>query len=200
MNILTDELPESVDISGETYQINADFRTCLKTIMAFEDNDLTPQEKQIILLSNFYQKLPSNIQEAITQAQWFLNGGKTTNAEDSEETPVRVYSFSKDANFIFAAFRQTHGIDLQKEDFHWWTFLALFMDLGQDTTFCQLVSLRKRLKSGKATKEERAAAAAMGDVVDLPEIDNRSLAEKEGEKEFLRLIGKRNELRRLNQH
>jgi hypothetical protein len=190
MNILTDELPTSVDISDKEYQINADFRTCLKIIMAFEDNELTPQEKHQVLLSNFYPTVPANTQEAIAQAQWFLNGDKSENEDKNEESPVRVYSFSKDANFIFAAFRQTHGIDLQKEDLHWWTFLALFMDLGQDTTFCQLVGLRKRLKSGKATKEEQAAAAAMGDVIDVPEMDTRTLTEKEAEAAFMAAIKK----------
>ena len=187
MNILTDTLPESVDISGVMYQINTNFRTCLKTIMAFEDPELTPQEKASILLSNLYFEIPSDIETAIQQANQFLNGGKVS--DDEGESGPRVYSFSKDANFIFAAFRQTHGIDLQKTNLHWWEFLALFMDLGQDTTFCQLVSLRKRVKTGKATKEERQAAREMGDLIDVPEFDDRTLAEKEAEAEFLRKIG-----------
>ena len=188
MNILTDELPESIDISGEIYKINTDFRTCLKTIMAFEDAELTPQEKASILLSNLFAEIPSDAEQAMIQANLFLNGGKV-GGEDDEPSP-RVYSFSKDANFIFAAFRQTHGIDLQKTELHWWEFLALFMDLGQDTTFCQLVSLRKRIKTGKASKEERQAAREMGDLIEVPEIDDRTLAEKEAEAEFLRQIGK----------
>ena len=187
MNILTDVLPEIIDISGKTYKINTDFRTCLKTIMAFEDNTLTSQEKQSILLSNLYPTIPPNPLEAITRAQWFLNGGLEN---DNEAVGSRVYSFSNDANFIFAAFRQTHSIDLQKENLHWWTFLALFMDLGQDTTFCQLVSLRKRLKSGKATKEEKAAAAEMGSLIDLPNVDDRTLDEKEAEAAFMAALKK----------
>lgn len=190
MNILTDELPTSVDISGQIYKINPDFRTCLNVIMAFEDNDLTPQEKQAILLSSLYPVLPHDMMEAIKQANLFLNGGKVS---ENEDEPMRLYSFSKDANFIFAAFRQTHGIDLQTDDMHWWKFLALFMDLGQDTTFCQLVSLRKRVKTGKATKEERAIAREMGEVLEVPDIDTRTLEEKEREAEFIRLVtqGKR---------
>lgn len=190
MNILTDELPASVDISGQIYKINPDFRTCLNVIMAFEDNDLTPQEKQAILLSSLYPVLPHDMIEAIKQANLFLNGGKVS---ENEDEPMRLYSFSKDANFIFAAFRQTHGIDLQTDDMHWWKFLALFMDLGQDTTFCQLVSLRKRVKTGKATKEERAIAREMGEVLEVPDIDTRTLEEKEREAEFIRLVtqGKR---------
>ena len=63
------------------------------------------------------------------------------------------------------------------------------MDLGQDTTFCQLVSLRKRIKTGKANKEERQAAREMGNLIEVPDIDDRTLAEKEAEAEFLRKIG-----------
>jgi len=72
---------------------------------------------------------------------------------------------------IYAAFRQTHGIDLQKELLHWWVFLALFQDLGADTAFCSLVNLRRRVKSGQATKEEREHAIKMGDAFELPEVD-----------------------------
>lgn len=186
MNILTDKPPQYVDIEGKQYKINFDFRVCLKTIMAFEDNTLTPQEKQIILLSNLYPAPPPHTEYAIREAMRFLNGGKID--EDDEDTHLRLYSFSKDANFIFAAFKQTHGIDLQESNLHWWNFLALFMDLGQDTTFCQLVSLRKRFKTGKATKEERAAAREMGSLFDVPDVDDRTLDEKEMGAEFLRKV------------
>ena len=190
MNILTDTLPESVVIGGKDFAIRTDFRACLKTIMAFEDNELTPQEKASILLSNLYIDLPSDTEQAMQQANLFLNGGKESESNDNDYQ-VRVYSFSKDASFIFAAFRQTHGIDLQKVSLHWWEFLSLFMDLGSETTFCQLTSLRKRLKTGKATKEERQAAREMGELIDVPEMDDRTLAEKEAEAEFLRKIGQR---------
>lgn len=187
MNILTDTLPESVVIGDKDFAIRTDFRACLKTIMAFEDPELTPQEKASILLSNLYLEMPSDTAQAMAQANLFLNGGKVSE-EEGKPSP-RVYSFSKDANFIFAAFRQTHGIDLQKTTLHWWEFLALFMDLGSETTFCQLVSLRKRVKTGKATKEEKRAAREMSDLIDVPEFDDRTLAEKEAEAEFLRKIG-----------
>ena len=44
------------------------------------------------------------------------------------------------------------------------------------------------MKTGKASKEERAAAREMGDIIDLPDIDNRTLDEKELESEFLRKV------------
>ena len=189
INILTDELPLTVSVDGREYAVNTDFRDCLRVIMAFEDSELTPQERQQIILSNLYPVQPQNILAALEAINTFLNGGEI--AETSgDDAPLRLYSFSKDANFIFSAFRQTHNIDLQTARLHWYEFLALFMDLGQETTFCQLVGLRKRIKTGKATKEERQAAREMGEMIDVPEIDDRTLEEKEQEARFLELVAR----------
>jgi len=141
------------------------------------------------MVSNLYRKVPKNLDRAAEQAIKFLNGGNEITEEEGV-SDVRVYSFQKDANLIYAAFRQTHGIDLSKTVLHWWEFMALFMDLGADTSFCNLVALRKRVKTGKASKEERATAREMGDIFKLPEIDNRTLEEKEAEEEFMKKLGK----------
>ncbi len=185
MNILTDELPESVTINNTEYQIDPDFRTCLNIILAFEDPELTPQEKQIILLSILFLDMPPVTQETFEQANWFLNAGMSG---ESEDAPMRLYSFAKDSNFVFAAFRQTHGIDLRKTDLHWHEFLALFMDMGQETTFCQLTALRKRLKTGKATKEEKQFAYEHPEMIDIPEMDDRTLEQKITADEFERKV------------
>jgi len=188
MSILTDVLPDAVEIDGREYPVDTDFRAALRAIAAFEDNDLANLEKQMIVLANLYpQGAPENVKAAIEKAALYLNGGEENDPD--EDAGPRLYSFTKDARMIFAAFRQTHGIDLQTARLHWWEFLALFMDLGQDTTFCQLVGLRKRLKTGKATKEERQAAREMGDLIEVPEPDTRTIEEREKELEFLRLIG-----------
>jgi hypothetical protein len=189
VNILTSALPVTVDINGEIYLINTDFRAALRVILAFEDPDLTAQEKQIVMLSNLYPVVPSDVSGALEQANLFLNAGKL-NGEG--EAGPRVYSFAKDANYIFAAFRQTHGIDLETAELHWWKFLALFMDLGSETTFCQLIGLRKRLKTGKASKEERQAAREMGDILDVPDIDDSTLEEREAEAAFMEAVKQSN--------
>jgi len=140
----------------------------------------------MVMLENMYPKMPENVQTALEQAYKFLNGGQTP---EVEEDIARLYSFSKDANFIFSAFRQTHGIDLETENMHWWKFLALFMDLGEKTAFCNLVVLRERVKSGKATKEECQVANEIGDLFDVPEPDTRTPEEKMREVEFLAAVG-----------
>lgn len=186
MNILTDQLPEAVEIDGLEYPITTDFRAGLRVILAYEDEELTGYEKQLILLKNLYPQPPHDNEKALELGLRFLDGGNVPQGE-SQPSP-RLYSFSKDAGFVFAAFRQTHGIDLETAELHWWKFLALFLDLGPDTTFCGLVGLRKRVWSGKASKEERQAAAEMGEAFDIPQPDTRTGEEKEREAAFMRLL------------
>jgi hypothetical protein len=189
VNLLVDRLPTTVEIDGREYPINSDFRSCLRIILAFEDPDLAGIEKQLIMLANIYPEQPENVEAAIRRGLQFLNGGANGKEEDEEEDlPLRLYSFAKDANLIYAAFRQTHGIDLTTARLHWFEFLALFMDLGKDTTFCGLVNLRQRVKTHKADKSEREAARELGEMFDVPEIDTRTLEERDAEDEFNRLI------------
>mgnify|MGYP001164602836 CR=1 FL=1 len=172
MNILLDDLPEAIVIDGKEYPINWDHRTGIDCILDFESPELTIEEKGILLIRRLYKEpLPVNLSEAMRLGIKFLNAGNDNVEENPFADHYRLYSFEKDAGLIYAAFRQTHGVDLQKERLHWWTFLALFQVLGADTAFCTLVNLRRRVKSGEATKEEREHALKMGEAFDLPEID-----------------------------
>jgi len=187
-NVLIDRLPTTVEVDGRLYDIDSDFRTCLRIILAFEDAELTSVEKQVVMLENLYPEMPENIAEAIKQGVGFLDGGEADG--NQEERPTRrVYSFEKDAPYIFSAFRQTHGIDLETVDYlHWWKFLYLFMDLGEDTFFVRLLGLRKRLADGSATKEERKSAREMGAIVELPEEANMTAEEQEEVDHFMALL------------
>jgi hypothetical protein len=193
-NILVDDLPTAIEINGKEFDINPDYKNCLNIILAYEDNELTGFEKQLVLLSNLYKEFPNNekdIETAVLKGIKFLNGGMEESEGENQEILYRLYSFSKDANLIFAAFKQTHGIDLTDTEYlHWWKFIALFMDLGSETTFCNLVSLRKRVKSGKATKEEREAAKEMGEFFEVPEPNELDLEEMEAERKFMEMINK----------
>jgi hypothetical protein len=183
VNLLVDELPDSVEIDGKEYLLNTDFRACLNVILAYEDINLTDYEKQVILLSNLYPAIPENIEKAFEQALRFMDGGVVP--KEVGTSKPRVYSWSKDSNMIYSAFKQTHGIDLTSENLHWWKFLALFMDLGAETAFSSVVNLRSRVKSGKASKDEKAAARDMGELFEVPEIEVKSLEDLEKRNTFM---------------
>jgi hypothetical protein len=135
-------------------------------------------------LVNLYPVVPENLELAVKEALKFIDGGEE-HRENNESKKPRVYSWKKDSSFIFSAFKQTHGIDLSKDELHWWVFLALFMDLGADTAFSRIINLRSRIKSGKATKEERSAARDMGDMFDVEDDDIKSVEDIENRDAFM---------------
>lgn len=188
MNLLTDDLPKSVTIDGKEHVLKTDYRYALHTMLAFEDPDLTSFERTDILIKNTFYEIPGNQEEALKVSGWFLNGGKEY---DDTRQARRLVSFEKDANLIYAAFNSTHRIDLQEiEEMHWWRFLALFTDLGSETAFGSLTTLRHRYYSGKCTKEEKAAITEMGDAFLVEDIEYLTIEEMEAERALDEIISR----------
>ena len=187
MNILCEQLPDTAEIDGVEYELNTDFRICLRIILACEDNELTNQEKITIMIRFLYKKLPSNLSEAARIGKLFLDCGDDKEKENIEEP--RVFSFEKDANYIYTAINQTHHIDLEQVGYmHWWKFVYMFRDINENTFFSKLVDLRSRKQRGKLTKEEKEACAKMHDIIDLPHV--KTAEETAAENRFLELFGK----------
>ncbi len=168
---MLEKFPESIEIGGEKYEINTDYRDCLTIILAYEDEALTEQEKAFIMLTRLYQhEIPAeHLQEAAEKAIWFLNCGEDKKGDSGE----RLYSFEKDAKYIYSAISQTHGIDLQMTEYmHWWKFCYLFLDIGKDCFFAQLIDLRRRKDAGKLTKEEVEFCNSIIEIIELGEVES----------------------------
>jgi hypothetical protein len=163
-----DKLPTSIDIDGKLHELNTDFRNCLKIILVFEDEDLTMQEKQFLMLNLLYKEIPGNIESATKMAVKFLNCGEILN--ENIKGNERLYSFEKDSKYIYSGIRQSHNIDLEQIEYlHWWKFALLFIDLREECFFNRIVHLRSQKAKGKLTKEEREMYYSLKDIVDLPE-------------------------------
>lgn len=168
MNVLTDKFPTKIKVNNKILSINSDFRNCIKIIEAFEDEDLFDEEKYLILIKRLYVDEVEDdcLQEAIIKGIKFLDLGEEN--KNNEENVKRLYSFTKDDNYIYTGIRQSHNIDLNSIDYlHWWNFVYLFLDIGQDCMFNQLVYYRKRKNEGKLTKEERKVYISMRKILDL---------------------------------
>ena len=184
MNILSDRFPTAIRIDDKVYSVNADFRNCIKIILAFEDRELTIEEKyQVMLIRLYGEDMPKNVEQAIEKAIRFLDCG-VERIQDQRE-PRRVYSFKRDAKYIYSGIHQTHGIDLETVEFlHWWKFVFLFTDLTDGCAFNNILSLRQRKADGKLTKEERAVFMKAPEIFDL----DWEPYEEEEESEFMRLL------------
>lgn len=148
------ELPTSVDIDGNTYEINYKFGDVLDIFKVLEDPDLLDQEKLLVALSKFYkEEIPSNcMEEAAELMVKFLDGNK--NYSSSSKSP-KLYDWEQDFSLIVAPVNKVLGYDIRgKKDVHWWTFLSAFMEIGE-CTFNTFVGIRsKRLKHKKLDKWE----------------------------------------------
>lgn len=181
MSQLCKRFPESVRIDGVIYPLNTDFKVGLKIMEAYEDPRLVMVEKQIVMCGLLYKTMPEDFSKAVRAAVKFLDGGDAP----KEVKGGRTYSFVKDAAYIYSAMLQTHRVDLQTAEMHWWKFKALFMDLGEETTFQRMVGLRYRRERGMLTKEEKRVWVEMEDILTLDEADpEREAAERAFERQM----------------
>lgn len=183
MNVLTDKFPTKINVNNKVLRINSDFRNCIKIIEAFEDDDLFDEEKYLILIRRLYidEVKEEDLEQAIIKGIKFLDLGEEN--ENNEENVKRLYSFSKDDSYIYTGIRQSHNIDLNSIEYlHWWNFVYLFLDIGQDCMFNQLVYYRKRKNEGKLTKDEKKVYISMRKILDL------DYEEDDEENEFMRQL------------
>ncbi len=187
MNLLIDSLPTAIEIEGKIYNINTDYQTGLKIIMAFEDKTLTELEKQSILLNLLYREMPSNIGMALQKGIKYLNCGDSGQTEN-QGIEQRVYSFSHDGKYIFSAVDRVLNGRLSKGDFvHWWEFVMAFMDLPEDCMMSKIIYYRTQFAKGKLTKEEKKVYFDNRSIFELPvELSNE---EETAKNKFFSLLG-----------
>ena len=138
-NILTDALPGHVTLYENQYPVHTSFRNWLKISELLQDMAGKNIGKALSLC--YKETLPPNLPSAVLGMMAFYNRGALSGAPQGEKQEP-VISFSQDADVIFAAFRQVYGIDLTKEDLHWYVFCALFSALSEDNAFQNLIRLR----------------------------------------------------------
>lgn len=150
-NILLDKLP--TDYNG--WLIRTSFRIGIQICLCMQDQDLTDNEKTFVALDLLYGKgIPSDLDEALDGLSWFLTSGIKQNKSSGSNKTLMYWDF--DAPRIMSSFMATYGIDLSKEDMHWFKFLAMIGSLGEDTSLSKAIEIRnhdlKDLK-GKAKQD-----------------------------------------------
>ena len=154
-DMITKELPSKVIIDGKEVPINTDFRIGIQ-LDTLLNSDMKDEERILKMLILYYPWIPKNLPEAIEKILWFYGCGERV--EEQEETKKRYVrkstgepacSFSKDAAYIYAAFKEQYDIDLTEiQDLHWWKFKALFDSLNEETQMKKIMYYRKVSTSG----------------------------------------------------
>ena len=151
-------LPYEVD----GVQISPDFRNMLRIEAIAEDPALNQPERFALMLSQLFPEIPADVAWAFEKLVWFLNRGDAGNDGAAQaKKSKKAYDFTQDASLIFSAFFASYGIDLAQIEFlHWWSFLAMFEGLPEDTLMKKVMYWRT-CDTSKMTKEEKKHALEM---------------------------------------
>lgn len=189
MNLLIDLVPETVTIDNEEYEINSDFRTSILFELLMQDKLLNDKEKIVNALSLYYPVCPRNINEAINQMLWFYRGGKDielSKGKGKGKSDIQIYSFEHDDDYIYAAFMDQYGIDLQDiKELHWWKFKAMFKSLKEDNQIVKIMGYRSMDLSKIRDKEQKAYYKKMQELYKIPISKNEQEKLEEIEKALL---------------
>lgn len=145
MNLLTEIAPRSVMIEGREYEIDTDFRNCIRFEQLMFDPDVQDDMRGVLALNLFYPGIPQNVQAAFEHILRLYSAGQRQEQRiaSSNSQQKRIYSFEHDSEYIFAAFMADYRIDLNDIEFlHWWKFRALFTGLKPDNLICKIMDYR----------------------------------------------------------
>lgn len=120
-------------------EIDTSFRKWLRFARMLEA-PLLPAEKFTLALLNILGEVPREPErwfDAILEFYWCGE-----DLQDGESTKEKLLDWEKDGAAIWADFRIYAGIDLSRENLHWWEFMALFRSLPEDARICRLMALR----------------------------------------------------------
>lgn len=168
MNLLIDKLPEAVEIDGLEYPINTDFRISVMFEQLLADASLTEQEKLVQALRLYYPMIPGNIPAALEQILWFYRCGKEQKAAEDDKPSAAVFDYDYDDQYIYAAYLDQYGIDLQDAKLHWWKFKAMFAGLKEDNKLCKIMSYRAMDIPGDMPKAQKEFYKKMKKLYEIP--------------------------------
>ena len=190
MNLLIDRPPETVLIRGTEYEINSDFRASILFELLMQDDEVSNIKKIENAIGLYFPKgypVNEDVNDVFQAIIWFYRCGRSDkerkidkpeidDADDYDDEPV-AYSFDYDDEYIYAAFRQQYGINLNTiKNLHWWEFRAMFKALDHNCEFVKIMGYRTVKITSEMSKTEKAFLRKMKSVHALP-ISEKELEE-----------------------
>ena len=161
-NILTDTLPESVEVDGKRYPIHTDFRDWISFFLLHEDKELTDVEK-IHISMNWYIEIPDNRIAAYQALQEFAACQSLPKPKGKKAgATAPVFSYLHDSPYLFADFLRFYQINLQTTQLHW------FEGMPEDSSTKQRIAYRSVNLGAIKDKKERARLAKIQRAVAIP--------------------------------
>ena len=134
---LFERLPDSIEVDGKRYKCNFDFRNVLKMLEIMQRDDILPDARDY-LCARCLCKAPKNA------AKVYSVLCSTLFPQSPETGGKRLTSYEQDAGLIRTAFRQVYGIDLYRDDLHWFEFVELLQFLPDGCRYEETIGIRAR--------------------------------------------------------
>lgn len=148
-------LPKALEVGGEYFKINSDFRVIINLFDMFSASELTDLEKAYICVNSLFEdEIPDRLfEEAVKKAYWFCDGG---DMPKSEPAKVKMLDWKHDESIIFPAVNKAAGCEVRAVPYmHWWTFLGYLGEIDEGL-FSTVMNIRqKRVEGKKLDKWER---------------------------------------------
>jgi hypothetical protein len=152
--ILTEPLPDGIEVDGERYAVYTDYCDWIKFEKLLEDDEPTETEKATLMLDWYIDAPPPALDAAIKGLVWFFRCGVDIEDGGQGKQSARVYDYEQDAQLIYAAFRQAYNIDLSN-GLHWWVFRACLNGMPDVTRLAQIMGIRGTDTSAMSQRERK---------------------------------------------
>lgn len=186
MNILVDEIDEIMKSRLGEIDFNSDFRISMMFELMMQNTKYSKEQKIFQALQLYYPNLDQivDFEKAVDNIVWFYqcrkelaNSNKRSNSQGKNK---QIYSYEFDDMYIYGAFKEQYGIDLQDIEYlHWWKFKAMFDCLKSDTKIVEIMGYRAMDLRKIKDKSERERYKKLRELYKLP--DMRSEEEKEAD-------------------
>ncbi|MBF7103929.1 hypothetical protein I6H67_04765 [Pediococcus pentosaceus] len=155
---LTNELEHSIVIGNRIVEVDFTFDVVLKWYELLEDDSINDIEKTLIGFKMFIGETSEYDEQEVVEVMQSISDYLSQSAygnfndEDIEpefevepEPPTKYYSYTKDAEAIYASFLFDYNIDLVDAQgvMHWDKFKALFNNLSEKSPFQRIVNIRQ---------------------------------------------------------
>lgn len=187
MNLLTERLPQSIEIDGVDYPVNTDFRLMIEFEIASNGPGTIEEKgyKTLAIVERFFNgNFGDNLDLSVEAFLWFYRCGEepkiVEDATEPKKTPRPIYSFDVDGALIYAAFLDQYNIDLVNVNYlHWWAFRSLMTALRDDHEFKKVMGYRSMPITKDMSPEQKKAYRKLKKIYRLP--DYRTEEEKESD-------------------
>ena len=165
MRIISKYPAHGVIFAGEYYPVRTGHRIWLEFAQLIEKGEAAAALRALKLC--YRDGIPDDYGAALELLCEFFIGGRELKGKSNGKT---LFSFTEDEELIYASFYSEYGIDLAKEELHWWRFLALLRGLGEGCALMRAAAIRavnpsdiKNSAQRKRIIEQKRALALKGD-------------------------------------